>query len=137
MRALPSFLAAVATALSASGCVERTLRIETDPPGATVVVDFSDFGAGPVTIPFDHYGTRRVEARLDGYETLRQEVPVRPPWYQWFPLELVSEILVPWTIRDHRTVTLTLVPTERREETLLMRAEEARRFDPRRPDAQQ
>ncbi len=127
MRSASAF--ALLAAAACGGCVRRTVTIETDPPGANLVVDFSDIGPGPAAFSFEHYGTRRIEARLDGYETLRQDVSLRPPWYQWFPLELVSEFVIPWTIKDERTVKLTLAPAKGREETLLSRAEEARRFE--------
>lgn len=120
---------ALLSALVMSGCVHRTLTIETDPPGADLVVDFADQGKGPTAFTFEHYGTRRIEARLDGHETLRQDVTLAPPWYQWFPLELVSEFVIPWTIRDERTVKLTLAPAKRQEAALLERAEAARRFE--------
>lgn len=104
------------------------MRIESDPPGAEVVVDFLSVGKTPVEIPFTHYGTRRVELRMDGRETFRQDVPVRPPWYEWFPFELASEFLVPWTIRDQRTVSFALEPASCDEAALRKRAEEARQF---------
>lgn len=112
-------------AAALSGCVERTLQIETDPPGAELFVDFHSVGKAPVEVPFTHYGTRQVEARLDGHETLRKLVPLRPPWYQWFPLELVSECLWPGTIHDRRTVTLTLRPLVPDEAGLMERARRA------------
>src|SRR5262245_32199714 len=49
--------------LAASGCVTRTLRVETDPPGARVWIDGVEAGPSPVEVPFTHYGAREIEAR--------------------------------------------------------------------------
>lgn len=119
-------LVCAVAALAAAGCVERRFRIETDPPGAEVFVDFLSVGRSPVEIPFTHYGERQVEVRLDGYDTRRERVRLAPPWYQWFPLELVSEFVVPWTIVDRHRAAVKLEPASYDEEGLLKRAEEAR-----------
>jgi hypothetical protein len=54
--------------------------------------------------------------------------PIKPPLYQLFPLDFVSENLVPYEIRDERQLEYQLapeviVPTEQ----LLSRADEFRR----------
>ncbi|MDE0959173.1 MAG: PEGA domain-containing protein [Planctomycetota bacterium] len=89
------------------GCVERSLSIRTDPPGARVFVDGVDVGEAPVSLPFSHYGTRDVLVRMEeddqrGVRSLapqQRRVHLSPPWYQRFPIDIVSEVLWPGTIQ--------------------------------------
>jgi len=103
----------------AAGCVERALVVRSDPPGAMVFVDGREIGTTPARLPFDHYGTREVMVRMERREPTGDETPLAPvtrmveldaPWYQWFPLDFVSEFLWPWTVVDERFVEVALVP---------------------------
>lgn len=107
------------------GCVERSLTISTDPPGASVTLDGEEMGPSPVTVPFVHYGAREILVVKPGYASARQLVPVRSPWYQRFGIDLFAEALWPWTIRDHRTVRLVLEPLTPGMDGLVQRAREA------------
>ena len=77
------------------GCVERWLFIRSDPAGARVFVDGRDRGTTPVELPFDHYGTREILLRLKDHDSAVHIVKLDPPWYQWFPIDFVSEHLWP------------------------------------------
>src|SRR5262249_53405150 len=46
----------------------------------------------------------------DGFETrtVLQELPA--PWYEYFPIEFASENLIPYDLRDERTVEFKLLP---------------------------
>lgn len=110
-----------------SGCVQRRLTIRSNPPGALVYVDNYEIGTTPVTTDYIYYGTRRIRLVKDGYATLDIKQWIPPPWYEIFPLEFISENLVPAEIRDHRVLEFQLlpqlmVPTEQ----LLGRAENLR-----------
>src|SRR5207248_3329469 len=49
------------------------------------------------------------------------------PWYEYFPLDFVSENLVPWTIRDIRRFNYALQPLQKpNPEDVANRAEELR-----------
>lgn len=96
--------------LLCTGCVQRRLMIVSNPPGALVYVGNQEIGTTPVAVNFTYYGTRQVKLVLDGHETLTDRIWLRPPWYEVFPLEFVSENLVPVTIRDHRQITYNLQP---------------------------
>lgn len=101
---------AAMTALSA-GCVERILKIQTDPPGALVTVNDEEVGVSPVRVSFLWYGDYDLIFRKRGYETLQTSYRIHPPWYQWPPLDLIAETLIPFTIRDvHELPTFTLTP---------------------------
>lgn len=99
-RGLVSVFAAGVVAAGASGCVERRLIVRTDPPGARVEVDGVDRGESPATIPFVHYGTRRVVLRLDDHRTRAALVETNPPIWQIFPLDFVTDVLLPLPLVD-------------------------------------
>lgn len=85
-----------------SGCVERRYVIESDPPGALVLVNGRPIGATPVDGHFLYYGKYNFTLIKDGYETLQVEECFRPPWYQYFPLDFLSENIYPGNIEDTR-----------------------------------
>ncbi len=112
-------------ALAGSGCVERRMIIRTNPPGAAVYVDDNEVaGLTPVAISPIYYGTRKIRLVKDGCETLTLLQSVPAPWYEFPPLDFISETLVPGTIRDVRTFDYQLQPQALvpRDE-LLVRAE--------------
>jgi hypothetical protein len=117
----------LALAVSSTGCVQRRMTIRTNPPGALVYVDNYEIGTTPVSTDFIYYGTRQIRLVKDGYETLVIDQPIRAPWYQWFPLDFVSENLIPAEIRDERTFSFQLQP-QRMEppENVLERANQLR-----------
>ncbi len=123
-------VAAAGVALLATGCVERILVVRSDPPGALVIVDGVEAGETgaerPVILPFETYGTRVVTVRKPGFVPRRREVPLDPPWYQYPPLDLFSDLLWPGTIEDVHEVELRLErrPTPAADpEALIERAE--------------
>jgi hypothetical protein len=104
------------------------MTIRSNPPGALAYVDDYEIGITPITTPFIYYGNRKVRLVKDGYETLTEIRPVRPPWYEVPPLDFVSENLLPGKLRDQRMLDFQLqpqavVPTDQ----LLGRAEALRR----------
>jgi hypothetical protein len=113
--------------LAESGCVQRRMTIRSNPPGAQVYIDDYDIGITPVSTSFLYYGTRKIRLVKDGYETLTVSEPISAPWYEYFPLDFVSENVWPGEIRDERVLDFQLspqrmVPTE----LLLERAENLR-----------
>lgn len=107
-------LAGAALALAClAGCVERRMVIITDPPHAVVVDERNQpIGASPVDRTFTYYGRYRFRLVKDGYETLVIEENVRPPWYEYFPLDFISENLLPFHLRDVRYFRYTLKPAQ-------------------------
>ena len=95
-----------------TGCVYRQLVISTPPEqaGAIVEVNGKRVGPTPVDVPFDYYGDYQIRIIRDGYQTLTVKQPVPAPWYEYFPLDFVSEQLVPVPIRDIRRLHYTLQP---------------------------
>jgi|SRR6185295_16871287 len=117
-------------ALSLSGCVERLLAIHSDPPGAAVYVDGEKVGTTPCEISYTWYGTRLVVLELRGYSLVRQEVVLSPPWWQVIPVDFITDILIPITIRDRMSVSYVLdpaPPSPEEKDALLERADELRK----------
>ncbi|WP_320046873.1 PEGA domain-containing protein [uncultured Ilyobacter sp.] len=102
-------LIAAAALFVAGGCVERTMKITSDPQGARVFVNDEEVGVTPVKFSFLWYGDYDIILRKDGYQTLKTHHRVDAPWYQYPPFDLVSECLVATTIHDdHELPTYTL-----------------------------
>jgi len=125
-------------ALAVAGCAVRTLRVETEPPGAKIWVDGVEVGASPVEVPFTHYGTREIEARADGFAPATTLAEFDPPLWSRFPFDLFLEALLPVRRVDARHVRLALVPaktpaTEAEIEAALGRAKALRSWSPDRP----
>ena len=111
-----------------SGCVQRRMTVRSNPPGALLYVDDYEIGTTPVSTSFTYYGTRKFRLEKDGCETLTVMQTILPPWYEFPPMDFVSENFVPGNIRDQRVLDFQLkpqivVPTEQ----LLSRAEGLRR----------
>ncbi len=103
--------------LFGSGCVERLLKIRSDPPGADVFVNGKKIvGATPLDYPFSFYGTVGVVLRHERFESKRIPKTLSPPWYEIFPLDFFAEFFVPWTLRDHHTIDARLKPAKQLEE---------------------
>jgi hypothetical protein len=109
-RSVGAVLVLIVLTLSASGCIRRRLNVRTNPPGALVYVDNQQIGTTPCSVDFTYYGTREIRLVKPGYETLTVNQPIPTPWYEYIPLDFVSENLVPNKIRDNRTVTYDLAP---------------------------
>ncbi len=111
MRACRWIVLVIAAGLG--GCVERTARIQTDPPGALVIVNDEEVGTSPVKFHFLWYGDYDIILRKAGYKTLKTHYRLQPPWYQYPPFDLIAETLVPTMIRDeHVLPTFVLEPAE-------------------------
>jgi hypothetical protein len=119
-------VAGLALAVTA-GCVQRRMTIRSNPPGALVYVDDYQVGTTPVSHDFVYYGTRKIRLVKDGFETLTVRQPIPLPWYEVFPLDFVTENLVPWEIRDERVIDLAMQPASTEPaESVAVRAEQAR-----------
>jgi hypothetical protein len=106
---MPRWTALLAALVLVAGCVERTMTIKSDPPGALIYLNDREIGRTPVTRDFTWYGNYQVEVRKDGYETLKTHKWVIAPAYEWIPLDLLAE-LVPVTFRDRQKLFFQLKP---------------------------
>jgi hypothetical protein len=95
------------------GCVERRYVITSDPPSAVVVRNYEQpLGWSPVDDHFTYYGMYHFTLTADGYQTLQVDQVIRPPWFEYFPLEFIAENLIPWRIEDVRYFHYRLEPLQ-------------------------
>jgi hypothetical protein len=103
-------LIAVAAVALLPGCVERRFRIESNPPGAYVLVNNVPHGPTPVDVPFIYYGDYDIVLMKDGFVTKRIKENIRAPWYQYPPLDFFSESFWPHQITDLRPLLYEMEP---------------------------
>jgi PEGA domain len=109
--------------LALGGCnsVYRRVLVRSDPPGARVLLDGQEVGYTPVGIPFTWYGTRQLTLIKPGFETRTECVTVSSPWYEFVPIDFVSDNLLPYHVADRHEINWqlrpqTVVPLEQLEE---------------------
>ena len=96
---------------TAPGCVHRRLTVNSNPPGARVLLDGEEVGETPTSVDFTHYGTREVVLQKDGYDTLKTLQKVPPPWYQIFPIEFFADNLLPFQVTNRHEFNYQLQPS--------------------------
>jgi len=110
-----------------TGCVTRSYTIESEPPGADVYLGGEHLGKTPVKKEFTFYGTREVILRKDGFAEKRADMKLKTPFYQRFPIDLVSEGLLPFEFENEQRFTYSLETGESaKDPDLLARANAAR-----------
>src|SRR5438046_8549070 len=82
------------------GCVERRYVIESDPPGALVLVNGQPIGTTPVDGYFVYYGNYNFTLIKDGFQTKQVSQRIASPWYEYTPLDFISENLYPGKLED-------------------------------------
>lgn len=107
-RLFPLFVL-VALLFVSTGCVRRTLRITSDPPGARVFFDGYDKGVTPVNFDFKWYGGHKITVQKEGYARQSKVVELKAPLSHHVPLDLVTA-LMPFKSIDRHSVGFTLEP---------------------------
>jgi hypothetical protein len=92
----------------ASCAATRTLEIRSKPDGAQVSIDQKVIGRTPLVWEFYDYGTHNVTFHLDGHRSQARILTLEAPWQARFPIDIVSEVVVPigWTDRHELYVEL-------------------------------
>jgi hypothetical protein len=120
----------VAAALAGAGlpgCVERRYVIESDPPGALVLVNGQPLGTTPVDGYFTYYGAYDITLIKDGFQTKQVQQRIGMPWYQVPGVDFISEQIYPGKIEDIRRYRYCLEPlVQVRTDELLQQAEALR-----------
>ncbi len=110
-----------------SGCVRRTLTVNTVPDGAMVMLNDQPVGTSPVTVDFTWYGDYSIIARKEGFEAANTHKRIDTPWYELPGIDFVSENMMPFTIYSKHEVSLALEPRKPVDaQTLLKDATEFR-----------
>jgi hypothetical protein len=110
-----------------SGCIEQRYVIESDPPGALVLVNGQPLGVTPVDGYFTYYGTYDFTLVKDGYETKVIRQKIAAPWYELPGIDFLTENVYPAKIEDVRRFRFSLEPlVQVREGDLLQQADQLR-----------
>lgn len=86
-------LAALLATTGLTGCVQRTITINSDPQGALVFLNDTEVGRTPVTVPFTFYGDYEVRLERDGYATLNTNERTMAPWWENPGPDLLAEAI--------------------------------------------
>jgi hypothetical protein len=97
--------------LPIGGCVEQTLSIDSNPPGALVYLNDQEVGRTPLTRDFKWYGDYDIQVRQEGYQTLSTHQMLAAPAWNWVPLDLIAYIL-PFKFKDHKSLSYSLKPMD-------------------------
>jgi PEGA domain len=119
-------LASVGLLLLGSGCVQRTVTVTSDPPGALVYANGNEVGRTPLKRDFIWYGTYDVQLRKEGYETLDTRGKVIAPIWQWPPFDFFAEFW-PWHLKDEQKLEFKMTPASTQPidpEAIIVRAAE-------------
>ena len=107
---------------------QRELVITSEPPGAEIRLDGKLIAEKtPAHVPFKDYGVRRISLYHEGYMRYSEVFDVRAPWYARFPIDLLSEFVLPVGWHDRHKLRVKLV----RGDTLIAAPdlENSRRLD--------
>ena len=121
-----------------SGCVDRLISVRSDPPGADVYLDGTKVGVTPPTgfldVPYHFYGDRELLLTRKGHRSHKQIVELDAPWWQIFPFDFLTDVVLPVTLTDRVEMVVTLEKEshgpEEIEETLKRAAEAREKANP-------
>jgi hypothetical protein len=131
----------VLVALCGGGCLERTICVTTEPPGALVWINDVEVGRTPLETDFTFYGDYDVRVRREGFEPIVTHAKANTPLQELPGIDLLAEAA---PVRMHNKVLWhwTLVPIaegankDGAEGDLVSRASELRgRLSPSVPEA--
>jgi len=122
--------AIVLACLPFAGCVERTVSITSDPPGARVWMNDREVGTTPCIVGINDYGTYDVRIVKEGYAADWNGRSVDTPLWDAPGRDapgpdLVGEIL-PVDLRSRSEWHVTLIPLSKDEAALIERARAAK-----------
>lgn len=116
-RLLRSALLALLLVTAGTGCVSRRLMVQSNPPGALVLLEGKEVGYTPTAIDFTYYGTREITLIKDGYETLTVLQKVPTPWYQIPGIDFFSDNLLPYRVADRHSFSYSMNPLRQEDIT--------------------
>lgn len=76
-----------------SGCIERRIRVTSEPSGARVWLNDEHVGTTPCEARFTFYGTYDVRVELDGYEPIQEGREAHAPLYEYPGADLAATLL--------------------------------------------
>lgn len=80
-------------ALTLTGCVERRIRVTSEPAGAIVWLNDVEIGRTPTETNFKFYGIYDVRLELEGHEPLVTTADASTPWWDFPGPDLIAEAI--------------------------------------------
>lgn len=80
-------------ALACVGCVDRKIRVTSEPPGARVWLNDVEIGTTPTEADFRFYGRYDIRLELDGYEPLWTDRKAYAPVWQYPGVDLAADLI--------------------------------------------
>jgi hypothetical protein len=91
-----------------TGCVKRTVLIDSQPQGAAVYFDYQKKGTTPCSFDFIFYGDHHLELVKEDFENLNTTVSLKAPFYEYIPLDFFVENLWPFQLEDRHSFSFKL-----------------------------
>lgn len=110
MRSVRALCLLAAGGLLLTGCVKRTLFIDSEPSGAKVWINETPAGVTPVRYSFITHGRYRFVLRKNGFKEVIARERVQAPVYEWIPLDFVAENVLPVRLNERHRFLYKLVP---------------------------
>lgn len=93
IRIVGSCGALLAASMFLTGCLQRTIKVTTQPAGAVVWINDNEVGRTPLETDFTFYGKFSVRIRKEGYEPIVEVKNVKAPLREQPGIDLVAEAL--------------------------------------------
>lgn len=123
-RICPAAVVACAVATLAGCGVQRTLVVNSEPPGALVYLNREEVGRTPLKYDFTWYGEYDVQLRKEGYQSVKTTEWVVAPWWQWPPFDFFADMAPGHPHDTHRLTYVMKASTRPADpEALIRRAE--------------
>ena len=94
---------------SIAGCVQRKIKINSQPEGALVYLNDQEVGRTPLTINFTWYGVYDVRLTKEGYQPLWTTAKAEAPFWENPPFDLFAEavpnakVVIDWNFELEKT----------------------------------
>jgi len=86
-------LVLIVVLLSANGCIQRRIRVTSEPPGAVVWLNDTEIGRTPAEAEFTFYGDYDVRLELPGYSPVHEMRRTKAPFHEYPGPDLIAEVL--------------------------------------------
>jgi len=91
------------------------VSIDSQPQGADVYIDRKLVGQTPCMHEFLYYGGHHIELTKKDHNNLRTTLKLKAPIYEYFPISIFSELLIPWEIVDMHVASYKLEKGQRQK----------------------
>lgn len=88
--AVRTTVASLAVLFTLGGCVERRVKVTSEPSGARVWLNDEAIGVTPCEAGFKYYGKYDVRLALDGYEPVHEGRVMKAPLYEYPVVDLAA-----------------------------------------------